>query len=371
MAERTVFATKTEEDFQSIDIPRDDRGRIRWRLLEDQGLLGAVVLAEATGFIQQGNDLTRVNLSRAGKFDLLYGIVHYYPGGFSGLKVNLGVPSSSRPSGFWRELTNIEHEGRRLDTEGSDLKQRTLVKAGLSSFVAAVAKYYPDGMVGLRRNLGLKIIKKPGNYWTKEMIFEESKGFLDQEGKISARLLFEGHRNDLLNAILRHYPGGIRQLKQDLGLGPSAKPYHYWTPEEIRKAALAFLGEEEHLTTNLLARQGRGDLRTAIGKFYPGKMTGLKRDLGLDIRLIRKKGYWTSEVIEKEAWEFFQQEGLLTRNALQAKNRYDLWGAIRAYPGRIRALRAKLGLSDTNKNSVDVIISPDEANEQLRRLLEE
>lgn len=55
-------------------------------------------------------------------------------------------------------------------------------------------------------------------------------------------------------------------------------------------------------------------------------------------------------------------------NLMVENGRADLWAAIvKYYPGKMSAIRKKLGISQTSQENV---ISLDEANEQLSRLLE-
>ena len=80
-------------------------------------------------------------------------------------------------------------------------------------------------------------------------------------------------------------------------------------------------------------------------------------------------GYWTPAAIEQEAQEFYVQYGRLTSQFLNSHKRSDLSNQIiHSYPNGFKGLKEKLGIKDPIPQNIT--ISPEDANEQLRRLLE-
>lgn len=301
---------------------------------------------EVEEFLGQGNELTQDNLNKAGLSSLVAAIRKSYPNGLAGIREHFGLPSPSRPAGYWQDLANIEAEARKLIEDGKPLTQPALYEAGLSSLSDAVRKYYPGGLNQLRVNLGLEVRKRDIGYWTKERIEQEARDFLAEGGNLSGNALTRAGKGALLGAIASRYPGTMRQLKINLGIEPGSKPEGFWTAENIGAEAHEFFQTEGDLRHPLLKKQGRSDLATAITSKYPGGMTQLKIDLGLELN--RRDNYWTPEKVEEEAKEFVRQHGGITQRLLGEAGRHDLSGAISGhYPGKFGKLKEALGLEAT------------------------
>lgn len=118
---------------------------------------------------------------------------------------------------------------------------------------------------------------KPAS-WKKEELFLKAKEFLDREGKISYSLLQEKKESGLRAGIFKRYPGGMIQLRKDLGLEPLEKPKGYWISETIEQETKVFIQQEGNIG---LLREKRNDLRVAINQTYPGGMRGMKEKLGI------------------------------------------------------------------------------------------
>lgn len=288
------------------------------------------------------------------------------------------IPRDSRGRIRWAVLKHdpaqialvIETEVRSVVAKGVQLKHSGLIAAGFSHLSRGIVLYYPEGYRGLRQALDLPVGRKPRNYWAKheavEIIQQEARTIYQQEGVISARILIRNNRSDLVNAIRKHYPGGIKQLKGDLGINPGAKAKGYWTMENIRQEAEEFYRQKGGLSRVLLQQAGRTDLEDAIKK-YAGGLEVFKKEIGLETQR-KPRGYWNVETVFVEAGEFYSQFGELTTEILIQQNRRDLLvAAVNKYPGGLVRLREKLEISSIVQNSV----SPNEANEQLRKLLEE
>lgn len=213
--------------------------------------------------------------------------------------------------------------------------------------------------------------------WNEERIECEARLFFEEHGCLAYQDLRENGKSGLGAAVARWYPEKIFGLRRKLGIKSrwlKRSPRGYWTPERIESEARVFFENYGNLTRQLLSENGRDDLGTAITQRYPGRMSKIKRRLGISIDLIvanrRSPGSWTNDSIEEEAKLFFEEHGDLTYKALKKNKRNDLGKVIaRKYPGKISQLKLALGIEKRNSKLQD--ISTEEANEQLRMLLGE
>lgn len=408
-----------------IEVPRDRRGRIRWSRLDPE---------QRQIFIRQGAQALLLGgglLTRKTAPLIMSGAERFYPGGVNGLRVDLGQPVLKRGNGYWNPETT-EVEAQRFFEEHNDFSLPLLAKNKENSLAVAVNKY-PGGLAALREKLDLEPKRKPNSYWTPENIEAEARQFMEQGQSFITSALKQEGRNDLLIAATRKYPGGIKGLQEKLGtpvrrtlsywedpanieaeartvydrtggltqasakgiknLGmlwaairryypggleqlrvnlevasPGVKPHGYWTEQQIEQETLEFYQAEGALSGKLLRSRDRVDLKSAIDENYAGGMTALKQKLGIKITK-KPPTYWTEDQIERDALEFYNQAGSLTQKTLLGERRSDLSNAIlKKYPRGFRGLKQKLGLGF---RGVIAVISSDEANEQLRRLLEE
>lgn len=408
-----------------IEVPRDKKGRIRWSVLEESER-AIFIRQEAQALLLNGGVLTRKTAPL-----VMSGAERFYPGGVNGLRVDLGQPVLKRRNGYWNPETT-EVEAQRFFEEHNDFSLPLLAKNKENSLAVAVNKY-PGGLAALREKLDLEPKRKPNSYWTPENIEAEARQFMDQGQSFTTSTLKQEGRNDLLIAVTRKYPGGIRGLQEKLGtpvrrtlsywedpanieaearavydraggltqasakgiknLGmlweairryypggleelrvnlevasSGVKPHGYWTEQQIEQETLEFYQAEGALSGKLLRSRDRGDLKSAIDENYDGGMIALKQKLGIKITK-KPSTYWTETQIETDTLAFFETEGILTQKTLIDKKRFDLIIAItRKYPGGIRVLREKLGIIDSTQQLQ--YITPQEANTQLRRLLE-
>lgn len=258
-------------------------------------------------------------------------------------------------------IAYIRTRGEEIFGKSGTISQKLLNKSGESSFANAVWRFYPDGLLGLKADLGIEVNKTPG-YWTKGRIEEEAGFILKEHGSLSHKLLTRIERWDLQQAIIKYYPDGINALKRNLGTRVSDQVRKgYWTPERIEREAKKFVQREGSITVSLLDKKGKSNLGSAIVHSYPGGMSKLKDKLG--IKGNKAKDFWNSERIETEAKKFVQKYGLLTKRLLDRNGRSDLRGAIaHNYPGGINALKEKLGIINA--------FSSHEANDYAKGLVE-
>lgn len=298
--------------------------------------------SEAQRLVTLGSNLTESSMRETGATGFLKGIRESYPGGLGALRAKVGVEDMQKPKNYWKDPEVIKSEAKELLSIGNNLSDNSLESCRKSSLAQAARKYYPGGLRQLRIDLGQTTeLRKPDGYWTEENIEKEARDFLENGGVLTQQDLAKNERFDLSSAI-RNYPGGFRGLKEKLDIENKIRPDGYWTVEAIEKETRDHILEEGILSTETLRKKPY--LRSAIAKFYPGKMGALRRKLGVEIDK-KPKGYWTDEQVEKDALAFFWEEGVLTFKALEDKKRFDLINAIySSYPDSLYDLRKKLGI---------------------------
>lgn len=321
-----IHNTETESTTSPLlEIPRDKRGRIRWSILgrSDPEQLTTIIEAKAQEFLLAGNNLTRSDLRIAQMSDLEHAISRYYPGGLQALQKELNIPVNQRPKGYWNDQSTIESEAQKLMTDGSSLKRDELRAMGQSSLSRAIERNYPGGIHGLREKIGITVSRKPRNYWSDpEVIKKEADNFYHKHGNISASILDGNDRTDLKSAIGRYYPGGWRALRKELGIkdkqtkessdsslkakniqpkgNQSLKPPRIkWSKERVLDEAQKFYQDNGQLTQEELDARGRSDLIHAIARHYPGGLTALRIEVGLPIAK-HPNGYWKNVELIKE-----------------------------------------------------------------------
>ncbi len=246
-----------------VEIPRDTSGRIRWGLITaDSDLTVTVIESLSKQYVASGGELTTRAFGRAAGISQLQKIVpRYYPGGMVALKEKLysearvdtiqNFPPKD-PSGRvkWQAFKNqdwlmayIQWESAMFVSEVGNLNDR-LMRQKQSGLRQAIDDYYPGGIVQVRQDIGLNVIRRSTGYWTPEKIREEARAFLEEAEtrKITQQGLKQTGLNGLSMAIYRKYPGGIRQLRADLNIDSGKRPEFVSTQEA--NAALESLFEE-------------------------------------------------------------------------------------------------------------------------------
>lgn len=358
-----------------IEIPRDRRGRLRWKLLTPTDRI-VVIRQEARLFYQQEGEIKQSLLSTRKKYSLQVAIGRFYPGGLTQLQIDLGLDPSKKVNGYWQDPENILAEVTLFLSKYGTISGPALRRNRYTSLKTAISKDYPGGWPQLRKDLELPEIKKAKNFWNQDTIEQEARRFLLQHGELTSTSLLTAGRNDLSIAISRKFPGTWPALHARLGLQPPQKETGFWTKKKIEQEAREFYMQHEKLSTVYLTKKDKGDLAAAITHHYPGEVSGLKRKLGIPIRSTRKhtnefreRGYWQSpENIEREARELVKAGGALSWESSFKYGKTTLLNAAgKYYPGGITALKEKLGIQNLRGQAQ---ISPEQANEQLRRLLE-
>ncbi len=336
----------------TLEVPRNKRGKIQWRILEeDPAKLTAVIESEVNALLAHGVQLNHRELVRSGYSYLSRAIVVYYPNGYLGIRQTFDLPTGNKPKNFWanpERISTIQQETRAVYQEEGTLSLGILRTRQRDDLVNAIKRYYPGGITKLKEDLGVTSESKPHGYWTPEKIKEEATVATAEHGTLSRSTLHKIGRRDLEAAIGKHYPGGFRTLKADLGIESTQKPQGYWTTEVIFKEASEFYSSFGTLTQSSLANNEAGDLLHAVNEKYPGGLRQLQRDIGLENQS-REKGYWNEETIRSEAIAFYEQYGGLSYFLLNKNGRSDIANALAAYPDILRKLQGELGVKTGKK----------------------
>lgn len=239
----------------SIEIPRDSRGRIGWRILRrDRQLLSLAIEDQARQILEEVGRLTQRLLAERNRKDLAVAITRHYPGGLRQLKINLGQEPVKKPNGYWQSPENILLEARRFLTTHEVISADLLKRSGNSSLNNAIVSYYPGGTTQLKRDLGIQVSRRPNQFWNEATIEQEARDFYEQhDGLDTSRLSSEG-RNDLLVAITTKYPNKWPGLYEKLGLQSPQKEKGYWSVARIEQEAQEFYTRYGRLSATLLKK---------------------------------------------------------------------------------------------------------------------
>jgi hypothetical protein len=329
----------TENGSSHFQLPHDAKGRIRWSIAKaDTELLGGWLEQECEPIFQEHQDFSHPLLRKLKRNDILEALRHY-PGGFYRLAEEVGVKPKKKPKGFWT-VEKIEAEAAAIVREHGQLNPELLVSIKRVDLLGAMVKQYPGGTLGLKAKLGMESKAKPAGYWTAETIKQEARQVINEHGKISYNFLIKLGRADLIGALRAHYPGGLVQLKKDLGIQSEQKPVGYWTIERIEEEARSILETQHDLSYNFLFNQGRSDLLNAISSHYPGGLKSLKIKFGATTSK-KEAGFWSRETTEQEARKFIAENGSITHVLLRQKGRRDLSHAVAKFPGMLDQLKTE------------------------------
>lgn len=362
-----------------VPVPIGSNGRVKWAMFKTEpAVLQSAIQTEARRLYREIGSLDSDQLLPNDGQHLIRGAIRYYPGGIKKLKEDLGIvkakPSKvvsepkQKPKSYWKSADNIKKEALEIIEAYGVLSQNTMRLAKRSTLSHAIRASYPGGLVQLYRDLGERGRKKTQGYWSPGTIENEAREFIAQHGKLTVTALKAKGRLDLSAAIQKKYTGGFPAVQENLNIDPAYK-IGYWNKENIEQEAATFLQVHGELTQKSLLKHGRGDLMAAIGS-YPGRLTGLKRELGIEV-VEKSKGIRglsldeKKEYLEKIAQELLDKGQTLTNSQL-TRNGYSsfLSTVLKSYPGGLKALQEKMGIKTVSPISVE------EANSALDGLLE-
>jgi hypothetical protein len=431
-----------EEEFIAADIDASTAGVGKVTMAPQRRWTPELIRQEATLFYQTHGVVSSRVLAHAGESGLSAAIFRYYPGKMQQLRQDIGTPGPKSP-GYWSKMPHDEllARAREILMAHGEISSNTLHNMGESGLAEAIRHYYPGGMRQVKKDLG----KGPGAQWTEDNIRAEAEAFLQMHGELTNAALKAQQRGGFARAIARYYPGGITQLKEELGvtnksdnseqeqlviarealrrvrrehiqevqqqaraiveehgdftkrllskhrredvikivegypggvtklrrdLGIEAATKTPWSTSLIIEQARKFLASHDAISHRLLQNAHQVGLSGAIKRIYPGGMRQLRQDLGLETMHRKPKGSWTVEQIEVEAEMVYRAEQQFTFKLLRELGRYDLWNAIRRnYPGGILELRKNIGAIESQSKKQE-IVSPEDANKELLQFLE-
>lgn len=169
---------------------------------------------EARSFIEEHGDITSGSLAKNGREDLSSAIRRHYPGKLIALKELLQI--QTQPSRKFWTVERIFQKGREVYEEHGNLSRALLGSLGLNGFRTAANLYYPGGFFGLKMDLGVESSRKPKGWWTQERIEKASLEFSESYGFLSDAALRKFKCFALLMAIKSKYPGGMKSLIEKL-----------------------------------------------------------------------------------------------------------------------------------------------------------
>lgn len=267
---------------EAVQVPRDGGARIRWTQLKGEPLkLALVVETLAKRLIEKGHEVNQKNIKKFGETSFITGADSHYPGGITGLRQNLGIttPYDKKPPGYWTVET-IEAEALKIQEEKGKLTQAVMRADNQTALASIISTKYPGGLNGLKRKFEIEILKRPGGEWTPDYIEQQARELIEAGHGLTQKSLQKMGRADLAGAIAAHYPGKLTALKRHLGIKVKA-PAHEWDADKIFGEAIAFAAKHGNLNHAVLRENKRGDLSNVITKRYPGGIEALKEKLGV------------------------------------------------------------------------------------------
>ncbi len=265
-----------------LQVPRDGGARIRWSQLHGEPLkLALVVETLAKRLVENGHQINQKNIKKFGETSFITGVDSHYIGGITGLRQNLGITTkhNKKPPGYWTEET-IEAEALKIQEEQGKLTQAVMKAQNQTSLASIISSKYPGGLNGLKRKFEIDILKRPSGEWTPESIEQEARELIGTGHSLTQKSLHKIGRADLAGAIATHYPGKLTALKRHLGVKVKA-PAHEWDVNRILDEAAAFAAKYGNLNHSVLRENQRADLGNVITRIYPGGIQALKERLGV------------------------------------------------------------------------------------------
>jgi hypothetical protein len=232
-------------------------------------------------------------LEALGRVDLGRAIDRLYPGRFRGIRLKLGV-SLGRPVGVPWSIQRIEAEyrafGKRLGRPPTHADLRNEKRTLLDSIV----RLYPDALTGLRRRMRERFVLR--RVADPKTIEKEYKMIAKRLGRFPSWKELRGLDGALAHHITEKYPGGMRGLREALGIPQAYMPPNHWRKwENIESVLSAWLHEHgPPITSRRLKR---------IGFAYPSALTAIGKCHGGLVAVRKRMGYFpvTNSILESHA----------------------------------------------------------------------
>ncbi len=236
---------------------------------------------------------TEKSLDAAKRGDLKNALTKHGGARVVAVRLNLALPSSQKPKGYWDDLGNLEREVlKHIEEHGTPGIMPThneLREAGRYDMAVAINTHGGLGVTAERLGLRSGNTQQPTGYW-KDFgnVAQELLAFIQDSGTPGVMPtqieLRDAHRNDLHHAIVKH--GGSSSVAAQLGLLPShsQKSPGYWddfanVEREVREF-VSRLGTPGMMPSSSELRDaGLGSLEVALNKH--GGLASVARRLDL------------------------------------------------------------------------------------------
>lgn len=359
-------------EFDDNGLPIGGGSQTIWSALENQPeILHSAIERRAAEIIKQGLDLTTPGLVGNGLSGFYAGINQHYPGGLEWLRINIGVEVLS--PGRLVTIQQIEDTVYRLGRDNPSLR---LDHPQDRAVLQEIRRNYPGGLKAVKTRLKIDLhIKETtsqegvGRIKRDKMgridwatlkddpiklslaLEEEVREYIKSGGKLEVRIMESSGYAYLSVALKRFYPGGIKGVKEKIGIQVQ-KPVGFWkSPEQVqitKQEAENFFADKGAFTMELLRECGESNLLYRIQKHYPGSWRGMLRDLEIEAPQ-RVSGYWTKETVLEESRRVFIEYGMFSTKLLKEIDRLDLKVQLsRVYEGGIREVQQLLGIEIKN-----------------------
>lgn len=319
------------------------------------------------------------DLRAAGRSDIDNAIAKM--GGYPAIAELLGwsVPFSRRPTGYWKDFSNLQSELLAFIQLNSPHPQsptssylmptqRELRAAKRSDLADAIERHGGFITVAEQLNLKRRAPKKAKHYWKDWSKVEvEVRAFVRQRNEAmqdgtdaqkrrighrmpSQREMRAAGRADLAEAI-SDYHGGFRTAARKLGFSSKKKDDFFYTHfHNVAAEVYTFvhgLGGNTDLmpTTTVLKAEGRTDIAAAIVKH--GGMSEVSKRLGLQYRLRTKEIFKDWELFRRALLSFMNKHAepdvIPSSRTLLNYGRVDLYQAL-LHHGGVREVSDRMGL---------------------------
>jgi len=163
-----------------------------------------------------GHFPSSVDLGKLGLSTLVVALKQHH-GGIQQIRDEMGYEPGIKSMGYWQNTNNILEEAKTTIRDSkSDIlpSERELRRLGKQSLAVAISKYYPDGMRGLRKNLGEESSHKPNGYWEKwENCEPELQSTIERLGNFPTQTELSELGLSTLNYALTRYHSGITAVR--------------------------------------------------------------------------------------------------------------------------------------------------------------
>lgn len=232
-------------------------------------------------------------------------------GGVHKIRELLGLEDEApeRPKGYWDRERSLEKYLELTEELGHPPSSGDLNEMGLNGLACAITQKH-GGYYSIRQELGLEGYRRDG-FWTDERVLKTCRGLVRKYGDLPGqaeltKLAREDKRFRGLPTGVGRF-GGLRKVRDSLGLEQRAKEDHYWTKKNTEEEARAVVEGLGYLPTQKeLTKMGRADLASAIVKNFG--FPRIRKKLGVERPRV-ENNYWTEDTVLKECRKVIRQEG--------------------------------------------------------------